>query len=83
MSQPKNIIDGWLNLLKSNLGTLEPELRQKAIERSEACFNCESFTTALTLPVINTPLGSKCKECGCVYPAYILAPEKKCPLGKW
>ena len=83
MSKTKNIIDGWMNMLKSNLGTLEPDLKQKALARSEECFNCDSFISALTLPVINTPLGSKCKECNCVYPAYVLARDKECPLGKW
>jgi len=79
----KNIIEGWMNVLKSNANALEPDLRQMALTRSEECFNCDSFVSALTLPVINTPLGSKCKECSCIYPAYVLARDKECPLGKW
>ena len=27
--------------------------------------------------------GYKCGECGCAFPANVLAPQKRCPLGKW
>jgi hypothetical protein len=83
MSKPKQIIEGWMNVLRANVGELEPTLQEKAITRSEECFNCGSFVSVLTLPVINTPIGSKCQECNCFYPAYVLVADKKCPLGKW
>ena len=79
----KQIINGWINTLKSTLNVLDEATRKEAEKRSNECFSCEKFVRFVKLPVVNTPLGHQCSECKCIYPALVLAKDKKCPLGKW
>jgi len=78
----KNIKDGWLNYIKSlaDKRLLEPEFREEVDKRAELCTNCPELRI---FNFTSKAARGKCKKCGCMYPALIFAPQKKCPIGKW
>lgn len=78
----KDIKDGWLNYIKSmiNKKSLDPKFSKEVDRRAGICSNCpELRITSISKDAIK----GRCKKCGCMYPALIFAPGKKCPIGKW
>jgi hypothetical protein len=49
--------------------------KQLSYERLQYCLRCEQLK--------KTPLGNKCKLCGCYVLAKTRVPNEKCPLNKW
>lgn len=78
----KDIKDGWLNYIKSliNKKSLGPEFSKVVDERAQICTSCPELR--ITNMKKDSVRGA-CKKCGCMYPALIFAPGKKCPIGKW
>lgn len=74
----KNISQGFLNLLKKELGIENPELEKKAVERLNICSNCN---TRSNFPEPLSRL-SKCNNCGCILTAKTRS-NSNCPLKKW
>ena len=68
--------------------SLEPDRVFQLIERmipgggkttDRVVYNEETHKDVPTDPI----RGYKCGECGCAFPANVLAPDKTCPLNKW
>jgi hypothetical protein len=51
------------------------DLKKLALERYEECKICPKKTDLLKI--------ERCKECGCILFFKVIAPNEKCPLGKW
>ena len=76
-----NFIDGWTNLVKSKSRMLSKEKLLLAEKRGEICRNCPELVEEDRAIFSKYPY--RCNVCGCVFPAIVLAKNKKCPLGKW
>lgn len=50
-------------------------IKEEALRRYEVCKTCPKKTELLAI--------EKCKACGCVLFFKVIAPNEKCPLGKW
>ncbi len=80
----RNIKDGWLNYMVSKISDMSNRhgLSQSFVneieERSMICRSCPSLSVSS-----KAFLRSKCKSCGCSFPALVFAQSKKCPEGKW
>jgi len=79
----QNIKDGWLNYIKSSISkkSLSPALQTEVERRAKICTDCPELK--LLSKNITGPIRGRCKKCGCVFPALIFAPGKRCPIGKW
>ena len=85
-----NLRDGWVNYFKARISNLDPEIKELAETRAAICSTCPKFEIqqlrfipATKTIVKNGPMRGRCAMCGCVFPAIVLAPNKKCPLNKW
>lgn len=94
----KNIINGWANNIKNELGTLDSNIKERGEKILLICDSCD------------LRVGNKCstlkkgkavqdffykvenqqrkkeelyKGCGCNLSAKVLCDECQCPLGKW
>ncbi len=78
-----NIKDGWFNYIKSAISnrTLSPEFQAEVEKRADICADCPELKVLSKNQ--NSPFRGKCGKCGCIFPAMIFAPGKKCPIGKW
>lgn len=77
----KNFIEGWSNLIISKRGKIDKDKILLAEERGEICIKCPEFVKEDRVFLKKYPF--RCNVCGCVFPAIVLAKNKKCPLGKW
>ena len=79
----KNIKDGWLNYIKSimNRRKLPQDIQDMVDHRSKICAACPELHMVTRADGI--PIRGRCKKCGCVFPAMVFAPGKRCPIGKW
>lgn len=78
MLEFKNISQGFINLVKSELGIANPDIEKLAIERLNICNTC-SFRS--NFPDIINRLSS-CKSCGCNLVSKVRS-KSKCPKEKW
>lgn len=69
ISEIKQIIDGWKNLVFKNPVSEEIGKRRAAI-----CLACKPFYN---------PDNGRCRICHCYIPAAVRAKDKRCPKGKW
>lgn len=65
------IVVGHINLAKSKVSLLSPELRQLSLERLTICGGCKHNT------------GNRCELCGCVLSAKSKVPDAVCPINLW
>lgn len=72
MSKIEEVINGFSNLAKSELGMLPEEKIKLFNDRMSICNSCE-FKTAL----------GRCGKCGCVLAAKTKCEECTCPIDKW
>ena len=79
----KNIKDGWLNYITSIMSRkkLPPAIQQMAEDRAKICGDCPELHMVTRSDGV--PVRGRCKKCGCIFPAMVFAPGKRCPLGKW
>lgn len=79
----KDIKEGWFNYIKSIMSRKKlPEDIQKMVEeRSKICGTCPELH--MTTIAGGVPIRGRCRKCGCIFPAMVFAPNKKCPIGKW
>jgi len=85
MSQLNEIINGWANVVKDKIGTLDPKIKQLAENRLLLCNSCNMRieNTCSTKRVgINKITKKETTGCGCNISAKTLSPESKCPLRK-
>ncbi len=86
MSKLNEIINGWANVVKDKIGTLDPKLKVIAENRLLLCNVCDMRVnnTCSTKKVgINIITKKETRGCGCNISAKTLSPESKCPLSKW
>jgi len=86
MSKLNEIINGWANVVKDKIGTLDPKLKVMAANRLLLCNSCDMRVnnTCSTKKVgINIITKNETKGCGCNISAKTLVPESECPLSKW
>ncbi|NBU82243.1 MAG: hypothetical protein EBS55_11410 [Flavobacteriaceae bacterium] len=86
MSKLNEIINGWANVVKDKIGTLDPKLKLMAANRLLLCNSCHMRVenTCSTKKVgINEITKKETNGCGCNISAKTLSPESKCPLSKW
>ncbi len=86
MSKLNEIINGWANVVKDKIGTLDPKLKVIAENRLILCNLCDMRVnnTCSTKKVgINIITKKEVNGCGCNISAKTLSPESKCPLSKW
>lgn len=69
ISDIKQIVDGWKNLIFRNAAS--EEIGKK---RASICLNCVAFYN---------PKNGRCKICNCYIPAAVRSKDKRCPKGKW
>lgn len=81
-----NILTGWGNYIKEQIGLLSPQIKQKAEERLLICDACpmrEHNTCVKTRIGKNIETGLMVKGCGCNLAAKSMDPNSECPLAKW
>ena len=86
MSKLNEIINGWANVVKDRIGTLDPKLKLMAANRLLICNSCDMRVnnTCSTKKVgINIITKKEKNGCGCNISAKTLSPDSKCPLSKW
>jgi hypothetical protein len=86
MSKLNEIINGWANVVKDRIGTLDPNIKQMAENRLLLCNVCHMRINNTCSPKnigINEITKVETKGCGCNISAKTLSPESKCPLSKW
>ena len=86
MSKLNEIINGWANVVKDRIGTLDPNIKQMAESRLLLCNVCHMRINNTCSPKntgINEITKVETKGCGCNISAKNLSPESKCPLSKW
>jgi hypothetical protein len=85
-NQAGQIVDGFVNLAKDQIGLLDGEIKAIAEKRYRHCLSCtmrdnNSCSTSRSNENIET--GEITFGCGCYLQAKILSPDSKCPLSKW
>ncbi len=86
MSKLNEIINGWANVVKDKIGTLDPKLKVIAENRLILCNSCDmrvNNTCSTKKTGINIITKKEVNGCGCNISAKTLSPESKCPLSKW
>jgi hypothetical protein len=86
MGKPKEIFDGFFNLVKGEMDLLNKETKALAEARSEICKGCEANkknTCDPTVSVVDIVTNKSVPGCGCYLPAKVLSPTSQCPANKW
>ena len=78
--KPKEIFEGWKNVITNN-----PSVQELAKYRKAVCDSCPSNSTnAKKLSEYKTLRPEEhCVECGCTLIAKQAAPSSSCPLKHW
>lgn len=71
MSNLSNIITGWYNVARNELGILPDNIKQLAEKRLKSCSECPQRKE------------SRCGVCNCYLIAKTKDPESKCPIMRW
>ena len=82
----KNIINGWANVVKDKLDSLEPELKEMSEKRLAHCHSCNlrlENTCSRKAEGYHVETLELKSGCGCNLSAKTLDPGSECPLGKW
>lgn len=82
----KDILQGWGNLVLSQFNMLDEQTKEKSELRLYNCHFChlrEGNTCSPRKKGKHIESGQLVYGCGCNIAAKSLAPEAKCPLGKW
>jgi len=79
----KDIREGWINYIRSIVSkrNLSPEFQEMVERRINICSVCPELNITMRTSII--PGATRCKKCGCVFPAMVYARGKRCPIGKW
>lgn len=65
------IIHGWFNHIKDELGMLDKQTKEIAEKRIKVCEICLHRQA------------NQCGKCGCFIPSKAASPNSKCPENKW
>jgi len=86
MSKIFQIVKGWGNVIKQEIGVLEEDIEKMSIERLEVCNKCllrSGVMCSTTKSGKNLRTGQITTGCGCVLIAKTKVKEAMCPLNKW
>jgi len=86
MSQIKEIIEGWANVIKDNFGIIDPITKSISTKRLKKCDGCDIREGNVCSPLkfgTNIITERRVSGCGCNIAAKTLSPSSQCPLGKW
>jgi len=80
------ILEGWGNLIKDKLNSLDPTIKAVATIRLSHCDKCPIRKNNVCDPnsiIKHVVTGNDVRGCGCNIAAKTLAMQAKCPAGKW
>tara|TARA_R110001583_G_scaffold31600_1_gene107885 strand:+ start:46692 stop:46982 length:291 start_codon:yes stop_codon:yes gene_type:complete len=81
----RDISDSLLNQLSKLLNKKSdtPEMEKAFLDRIEKCLSCNDLKEK-KIKAINIEKAIKiCNQCKCIFPYFVFAHRKKCPIGKW
>lgn len=67
----ENMLEGFVNRLKSDLNIANPEIEKIANQRMAICIICEFR------------IENKCGKCGCPFANKTRSTKTNCPINKW
>jgi hypothetical protein len=70
-SNINNILKGWFNVIRNELGVLPEDIKLESERRLKICETC--------IDRVN----NRCGICGCTLIAKSKDPQSKCPINKW
>ena len=86
MSQIKQILEGWGNVIKDQFNAVDPVTKAVSKKRLELCDPCglrQGNTCSPQIYGYHVITEKRVNGCGCNISAKTLSPSSQCPLGKW
>ena len=86
MSQLREIIEGWANVVKDQFNAVDPVTKAISKKRLELCDPCglrQGNTCSPQIYGYHVITEERKNGCGCNIAAKTLSPSSQCPLGKW
>ena len=86
MSQIKQIIEGWANVIKDQFNAVDIVTKTISKKRLELCDPCDlrrGNTCSTTVSGLHIITNERKNGCGCNISAKTLSRSSQCPLGKW
>lgn len=86
MSQIREILEGWGNVIKDQFDAVDPVTKavsKKRLLKCEPCDIRQGNTCHPNRSGLNELTGKIAYGCGCNISAKTLSPSSMCPLGKW
>jgi len=86
MSQIREIIEGWANVIKDQFDAVDPVTKAISKKRLQFCDDCSLRHGNTCSPQIygyHVITNERKNGCGCNISAKTLSPTSQCPLGKW
>ena len=86
MSQIREIIEGWANVIKDQFDAVDPVTKAVSKKRLEECDPCglrQGNTCSPSMYGYHIITNERKSGCGCNISATTLSPSSQCPLGKW
>lgn len=86
MSQLREILEGWGNVIKDQFNAVDPVTKAVSKKRLELCDPCglrQSNTCSPQIYGYHVITEKRVNGCGCNISAKTLSPSSQCPLGKW
>jgi len=86
MSQIREIIEGWANVIKDQFDAVDPVTKAISKKRLQLCNECalrQGNTCSPQIYGYHVITNERKVGCGCNISAKTLSPSSQCPLGKW
>jgi hypothetical protein len=86
MSQLREILEGWGNVIKDQFNAVDPVTKAVSKKRLELCDPCglrQGNTCSPQIYGYHVITEKRVNGCGCNISAKTLSPSSQCPLGKW
>ena len=86
MSQSREIIEGWANVIKDPFDAVDPVTKAVSKKRLMECNPCplrQGNTCSPQIMGYHVITNERKSGCGCNISAKTLSPSSQCPLGKW
>ena len=86
MSQIREIIEGWANVIKDQFDAVDPVTKAISKKRLKLCNECalrQGNVCSHHIYGYDIISGERKGGCGCNISAKTLSPSSQCPLNKW
>tara|TARA_B100001057_G_C22685725_1_gene885632 strand:+ start:235 stop:495 length:261 start_codon:yes stop_codon:yes gene_type:complete len=86
VSQIKEILEGWGNVIKDQFGMVDPSTKMLSKSRLFECEPCpirQGNTCSPQIYGYHVVTEERVNGCGCNIAAKTLSLSSRCPLGKW